>query len=77
VTVKINWGSGAPRRTKRWHVCDEMHEPPCIYDDSTVHRLRSDPLRCVRHGALLFYQKAYDGQTREQIRQRMRDDDRR
>ena len=56
-------------RQRIWFVCDVMnrYETPCVYSNEAVGKLRSDPPRCVRHGALLFSTARYDGWTREQV----------
>lgn len=55
-------------RIREWFVCDEMRETPCVYDSVTAARLKSDPLRCIRHGSLMFSDRFYDGMTRAQVR---------
>lgn len=52
---------------KIWFVCDENHETQCIYTNEAVDKLKTDPIRCIRHGALLFSSKAHDGMSRAEI----------
>ena len=55
-----------------WFVCDEMRETPCIYSNEAVGKLTSDPLRCIRHGALLFSTAHHDGMSRSEVERDVR-----
>ena len=55
-----------------WFICDVTRETPCIYSNEAVGKLTSDPLRCIRHGALLFSTAHHDGMTRSQVERDVR-----
>ena len=45
----------------QWFVCDKNI---CLYSDRSMRRLKSDPCRCVKHGAILTY--GCDSPTRDE-----------
>jgi hypothetical protein len=56
-----------------WLICEPMsNERPCLYEERRALRhLKSDPPRCIKHGALLFSQSYYNGWAREDVRRDM------
>jgi hypothetical protein len=41
----------------------------CLYDADRAKRLKSDPYRCVKHGAILDWAGfRFDGMTRKEVR---------
>lgn len=71
----VNVGSDMTRSPRRcWMICDviDRHETPCLFDEETViYNIKSDPPRCIRHGALLFSDTTLDGMTRQQAKARL------
>lgn len=60
-----------------WFVCDKGI---CLYDGAAVSRMLDRPNgpndpRCIKHGALLFSDPAYDGLSRKQAKQKLERDD--
>lgn len=51
---------------RHWMICDDT-KSPCMFDEEAALK-RGDPPRCIRHGALLFSERRYDGLSREQAR---------
>jgi hypothetical protein len=55
-----------------WYVCDGK-DGVCVHSQRSLERLTSSVPRCIRHGSILTYQRAYDGMSRTQVRGAMRD----
>jgi hypothetical protein len=55
-----------------WFVCDERRGTPCIYSNEALGKLKSDPPRCIRHGALLFSTARHDGMSRSDVERDVR-----
>jgi hypothetical protein len=58
------------RATRWWFKCDKG---VCLYDQAGVERLKSDPARCIKHGAILNSDASYDGLTRTEAKRRLAD----
>ena len=57
-------------RGRIWFICDclgSRRDTPCIYSGEAVEKLKTDPLRCIRHGNLLFSSAYYDGWSRREV----------
>ena len=59
--------------TSIWFVCDERRQTPCVYSNGAVGKLKSDPLRCIRHGSLLFSDPDDDGMSRTDVERKVRE----
>lgn len=52
------------RERHNWLVCDRH---VCLYSERGMERLKSDPPRCVKHGAILSWASEYQGMTRPEV----------
>jgi hypothetical protein len=50
-----------------WWICEDDNSP-CVFSNYATRHLKSDPLRCIRHGALMFSSCHYDGMTKAQVK---------
>jgi hypothetical protein len=53
-------------------ICDaRSNETPCVYCETSLRKLRSDPPRCIKHGNILFTETAFNGLDRREIRKQL------
>lgn len=58
-------------RSENWLVCDNGSRhggSVCLYSESAVARLKSDPPRCLKHGIILDWASDLRGLTRAEAR---------
>jgi hypothetical protein len=48
-----------------WLVCDDG---VCLYNENSLRRIKSDPPRCIKHGAILFTRTELNGMSRDEAR---------
>ena len=65
----VNHPNRSMRDRHNWLVCDRH---ACLYSEAGMERLKSDPPRCVRHGAILNWAPEYQGMDRRTV-QKLRD----
>lgn len=52
-----------------WFICSVAQGNACLYSQSSVDRMPTDPPRCIRHGQILdCLGRRYDGRTRVEAR---------
>lgn len=55
---------------QHWLVCENYGKSFCLYDERAAGRLKGDPARCVKHGAILNWAPhATIGKSRKEARE--------